>query len=97
MDLVNGVFAVFMLVAAVVLIRSKVPLAWKVYGVGVAVLALGSDALLSTPRFALAGAPLIIAVTLPLSSVGRERLVSACAIGLTFITWVVGTTVLYVP
>jgi hypothetical protein len=97
MDLVNGVFAAFMIVAAVVLVRSKVPLAWKVYGLGVAVLALGSDALLSTPRFALAGAPLIIAVTLPLSSVGRERLVSACAIGLTFITWVVGTTVLYVP
>jgi hypothetical protein len=97
MDLVNGVTAVVALVGLALLVRVRVPLAWKIYAFGVIGLALMSENLLSTPRFTLTAVPVLVAYVVHLTPEGRTRLTACCAVMLGFLTFIIGTQGVFVP
>jgi hypothetical protein len=96
-NLSGALAAVFMIVGVVWLIRTTMPLAWKVYAAVVVVMALSSTVLLSTPRFAFTAVPLLAVYVERWGPVGRTRFVAICGGLMMWLTWLIGTGLLYIP
>jgi hypothetical protein len=97
MELFNVLATLFALAGLVVLWRSVLPRAWKVYATVILALALGTSELFSVPRFTLAAMPVLVAVALRLGPVGRQRLLAASAMVGALLVWLIGTSTAFPP